>query len=177
MKVAMSYTPSELDRVTEELRICRLELAQARAAQEEAAESASAATSRAKRLSAQLRDLSLAANEHLEARFGDTKSFRAGRVASLIPGRRNSDDDDVSRIRASESFSGPWYLIQHPEVLANGRSPALHYLRHGAAAGFDPSPQFSTRDYLRSHPEVAKSGMNPLVHHLATQQQDSGTSL
>ena len=43
--------------------------------------------------------------------------------------------------------------------------PVQHYARHGAFAGFDPGPRFSTGAYLSANPNVAASGMNALVHY------------
>ena len=61
-------------------------------------------------------------------------------------------------------------------MAATGLPPALHYLRHGAAAGHDPGPKFSTSGYLRKNPEVAASGANPLVHHLEQQRRGGSGS-
>ncbi len=65
-------------------------------------------------------------------------------------------------------FNGAWYLRRHPEVVASGLTPAVHYLRHGAAAGFNPSADFNTSRYLAQHPAAARAGANPLLHHLDT---------
>ena len=58
--------------------------------------------------------------------------------------------------------------------MATGLPPALHYLRHGAAEGLDPSPRFDTTQYLADHPDVAASGANPLLHHLRLTRSRSG---
>ena len=170
----MAQTPSESDRVVEELRMCRLELAQVRAAQEETAETSASESRRLKRVSAQLNKLAETIDAHLDQHESEGKPARALRVGAKLVGRRSNEDDDAAMLRASDSFAGPWYLIQHPEVVASAQSAALHYLRHGAAAGFDPSPNFSTRDYLRAHPDVAEAGINPLVHYLTDERRNAG---
>lgn len=43
---------------------------------------------------------------------------------------------------------------------------ARHYLRHGAALGFSPSPLFDGPYYLANNPDVAAAGVNPLLHYL-----------
>lgn len=65
-------------------------------------------------------------------------------------------------IRASGLFDAEFYRAQVPEL---GRGdPVLHYLTHGAAAGRDPGPGFSTLYYRDRNPDAA--GMNPLLHYL-----------
>ncbi|MGA8611327.1 MAG: hypothetical protein WB760_06365 [Xanthobacteraceae bacterium] len=59
-----------------------------------------------------------------------------------------------------------WYLKRHPEVAASEIDPLDHYLRHGAAAGYDPHPTFCTTWYLHRYPDVAGAGINPLVHYV-----------
>jgi hypothetical protein len=69
-------------------------------------------------------------------------------------------------IRESGLFDADWYLARHPEAAAAGLPPELHYLRHGAASGLPPSPEFDGADYLSRHRDVAASGANPLLHFL-----------
>ncbi|WP_226629320.1 rhamnan synthesis F family protein [Alloyangia pacifica] len=70
----------------------------------------------------------------------------------------------AARIGRSPYFDRAWYVRRY---LSGTRpvSAALHYLREGAAAGFDPGPGFSTRGYLAAHPDVAAAGVNPLLHY------------
>ncbi len=63
-------------------------------------------------------------------------------------------------------FDARWYLAQDPEAAAAGGDPLRHFLRHGLAAGRDPSPLFSSEFYRASYPDVAASGLPPLVHYL-----------
>jgi SAM-dependent methyltransferase len=65
-------------------------------------------------------------------------------------------------LAASDLFDAAWYQAAHPEA----QDPIYHYLREGAAAGFDPSPRFNTRAYLSEHKDVAEVGVNPLIHYL-----------
>jgi len=51
-------------------------------------------------------------------------------------------------------------------VAASKINPLVHYIRHGAAEGRSPHPQFDTVWYLKNNPDVAASGMNPLAHYL-----------
>ncbi|ALJ39506.1 glycosyltransferase (plasmid) [Azospirillum brasilense] len=73
----------------------------------------------------------------------------------------------VRALYASGLFDPAFYWRHNPEAAAGGLDPALHYLRHGAAAGRDPGPDFSTAAYLAQHPEAAGSGVNPLLHAIA----------
>lgn len=44
--------------------------------------------------------------------------------------------------------------------------PAVHYLRHGAYEGRQPSTFFDSTYYLIAYPDIAANGLNPLVHYL-----------
>ena len=63
-------------------------------------------------------------------------------------------------------FNADWYLKHYPEAAAAGVSPLTHYLKSGAATGYDPHPMFCTTWYLDRYPDVAATGMNPLVHYV-----------
>jgi hypothetical protein len=62
-------------------------------------------------------------------------------------------------------FDAKWYLQRHLEAASSGLAPLTHYIRVGAAAGYDPHPMFCTSWYLERYPDIAKAGMNPLVHY------------
>lgn len=79
---------------------------------------------------------------------------------------QDAEHDQAGQLRASGLFDADWYLGTYPDVAASGEDPALHYLRHGAGEGRDPSPAFSTRAYTARHPELAVTAENPLLHHL-----------
>ena len=73
---------------------------------------------------------------------------------------------DYFTLAKSARFDADWYLGNYPDLLRLGVNPVLHYLRHGAAEGRAPSPEFSSRDYLSLNPDVAAAGLNPLVHYV-----------
>src|ERR1044071_7093853 len=66
-------------------------------------------------------------------------------------------------LRSSGLFEEDWYLSRYPHT--RGTDPVLHYLRHGAAEGLNPSRFFSTTKYLKNCPDVAAIGVNPLLHY------------
>jgi hypothetical protein len=63
-------------------------------------------------------------------------------------------------------FDANWYLRRYPEAAAAAGGPLSHYLKSGAAAGYDPHPMFCTSWYLERYPDVASVGMNPLAHYV-----------
>jgi len=69
---------------------------------------------------------------------------------------------EVSLIEQCPEFRPTWYVRHYPDAVSSGVHPALHYLRTGAARGYDPGPGFSTAAYLREHPWLEAT--NPLVH-------------
>jgi hypothetical protein len=69
-------------------------------------------------------------------------------------------------IKKSGLFSAAWYLTRYPDVAGAGIDPLLHYIQHGAAAGRDPGPDFSTKAYLKRNADVARTGINPLLHYI-----------
>ncbi|HMI20279.1 MAG TPA: sulfotransferase family protein [Sphingomonas sp.] len=56
---------------------------------------------------------------------------------------------DAALIRNSGLFDAEYYLARYPDVAASGLDPVDHYLRIGAAKGYDPSPLFDTGYYAR----------------------------
>jgi GT2 family glycosyltransferase len=67
-------------------------------------------------------------------------------------------------VASSKCFDADWYLANNPDVRAARYSPALHYLRHGAQEGRNPSENFDTEYYLARCPEALPPGFNPIVH-------------
>lgn len=95
---------------------------------------------------------------------------RISRNPSKGSGREATDDTTqikqlCSVISSSEFFDREFYLRQISNEALAGMDPAQHYACHGAFAGFDPGPRFSTEAYLSAYPDVAASGMNALVHY------------
>ncbi len=150
---------AQVAKLEEQLALCRRELAQVRQQQEDAAER----TSSNDRAAQRLRQLSTRLAQRLER--GESVAGRRGwlkrRVLSTMP--RTEEDADLAVLRSSDLVNAPWYLQRYPEVVSTGLSPALHYLRKGAAENKDPGPSFSTRKYVEQHPDMPP-GTNPVVH-------------
>jgi hypothetical protein len=72
----------------------------------------------------------------------------------------------IKTIRLSGEFDHDWYLKTYCDVASAGADPVEHYVRHGAADGRDPSPNFSTKGYLQAHADVRREGINPLLHYI-----------
>lgn len=161
---------SDVDEAVElraELTRCRHELAAARDQHEACAER----DTEHDRAVAQ----SLAISQLLDARLTSHENLASGPKGWLkrrvMPNAATAEElEDVRELRASALFDGAWYLRTYPEVVTTGLSPALHYLRLGAAEGKDPGPEFSTTHYLGRHPLVARRKANPLLNHLRTHQ-------
>jgi hypothetical protein len=56
---------------------------------------------------------------------------------------------DADLIRASNLFDTDWYLARYPDVRDSGMDPVDHYVRVGAARGYNPHPLFHTLHYAR----------------------------
>ena len=69
-------------------------------------------------------------------------------------------------IRRSGLFDVKYYRLQCSDDAMARRTPILHYILRGAAAGLDPNPLFDTSYYLEQYPDVAASGKNPFVHFI-----------
>src|SRR3954468_910001 len=74
-------------------------------------------------------------------------------------------------VRRSGLFDAAWYLKEYPDVAAQKIDPLLHYLRHGAHEGRDPSSMFSTWGYVERYPEACTEGVNPLIYFLTRGRQ------
>lgn len=90
---------------------------------------------------------------------------RAGDVPDLV---RSTIDQlrDIWIARAiAPHFDRAYYLSQcsDPSKVAD---PALDYVRRGARAGLDPSPDFSTTFYRQKYGDVRQSGNNPFWHYV-----------
>ena len=68
-------------------------------------------------------------------------------VAVAPPAPDPSGDADL--IRNSGLFDIEYYRARYPDAAASGLDPVDHYLRIGAAKGYDPSPLFDTGYYAR----------------------------
>ncbi len=101
-------------------------------------------------------------------RAGDSIASRllARLRRQAVTNRQRREAERAELIRASGLFDSAWYLRRYQDVREAGIDPAIHYLRHGATEGRDPSPQFSTAAYRQRYLDVATAGVNPLVHFL-----------
>jgi len=151
----------EIAKLTESLRLTQAELAKARFQLEGLMEeSASAADS-----AARARLLAEATAEGL-AKVSTSGDGMRGWVKRRLM-RYLANDAETAEIKileASPLFDAPWYLVNHPDAAATAMTPALHYLREGAAKNLDPGPSFRTRAYKEAHPDLGTE--NPLLHHL-----------
>jgi hypothetical protein len=149
------------------LRLCQRELAQVREAQEPLQEQLAEVRHELELTRGRLSTLARAAAEDLlmlprsDALLDRGYRWVRRRKLARLPEWR-----DAQEVQQSSFFDAGWYLENHPAAAASGLPPALHYVRHGAAEGFDPGPRFSTTGYLSSHPKAAKAGVNPLLHYL-----------
>jgi hypothetical protein len=76
-------------------------------------------------------------------------------------------------VRRCKLFDAAWYIACHPELAETGQDPVLHYLRVGAAQGFDPGPWFDTTAYLRRNAGLDPAHTPPLLHAIETGQADA----
>ncbi len=94
--------------------------------------------------------------------------YLAERTPLLRRWMRRRDNARIERfaaiIRASGLFEEEWYPSRYPHT--RGTDPVMHYLRHGAAEGLNPSRIFSTTKYLKNYPDVVASRLNPFVHYV-----------
>jgi len=97
--------------------------------------------------------------------------FRMAWAVKLLSEPRTRANQKI--IRASGLFDAAWYATTYPDISASKMPPIVHYLKHGAAEGRDPSPQFSTRAYLWKHPHLDPNKENPLVHSIQEASRSS----
>ena len=73
---------------------------------------------------------------------------------------------DLRDVRDSGFFDAEWYATVYPEVGRSGMDPLRHFVRAGAARGFDPGPRFSTGFYVDHTPDAAGRDTNALLHYV-----------
>ncbi len=73
---------------------------------------------------------------------------------------------DLRDVRNSGFFDAGWYETVYPEVPRSGMDPLHHFVRIGAAHGFDPGPRFSTGFYVDHAPDAAGRDTNALLHYV-----------
>ncbi|GAA1521852.1 hypothetical protein GCM10009788_27160 [Nocardioides humi] len=155
----------QTSRLQEALDTCQRELAAVRKQQEADRE----LIARGARAEEQLVKLSTVLDAYLVQRERRARWWGPLRPLVRPDAPTRSERADLALIHGSGLVDGPWYLRTYPATADKGLSPALHYLRRGAAAGKDPGPGFSTRAYRRQHPELPLD-VNPLVHHLRSRR-------
>jgi hypothetical protein len=163
----MSTDAVDTARLEESLRRCRLELAAARERDEVLSENQAAADRARDQLAELARNLDARLTRY-ERRSAGLRGWVKRRLIKTAA--TPQEVADALELRRSRLFDGVWYLSTYPEVARSGLSPALHYLRHGAAEGKDPGPEFSTNSYSARHPQIVRTGANPLLNHLRTGQ-------
>lgn len=163
----MSTDAVDTARLEESLRQCRAELAAVREREEALAED----RAEADRARDQLAELARRVDVYLTRSEWSPAGLRGWVKRRLVRSVASQGEAAAAKeLRKSGLFDGAWYLSTYPEVAETGLSPALHYLRHGAAEGKDPGPEFSTKHYLGRHRQLARIGTNPLLNHLRTGQ-------
>jgi len=73
---------------------------------------------------------------------------------------------DVATIEESGLFDEAWYYSNYPDVAATRISGVVHYVKHGAAEGRNPTNSFDTRLYRRLKSAVIEPGRNPFAHFI-----------
>ncbi|CAN5495726.1 hypothetical protein BH10ACT10_BH10ACT10_16680 [soil metagenome] len=168
----------EVDVLREELRLCRLELAQVQAESERVLEDH--ARVRRGRRKAQ-KEAAVLARALAEVLYRELRQRVEGggrwgrrRSSDQNPGSVSQDEwQQVMLLHRARHFHAAWYLRQNLTVARQGIEPALHFLRFGVIEGRDPGPHFDVRDYLLEHPDVRASGQNPVVHAISAQDLDA----
>jgi hypothetical protein len=87
----------------------------------------------------------------LRARLAELEVQRAA-TSFLANAIGFSEKAWANLITQSGLFDSKWYLARYPDVREAGVDPAVHYLRHGAAEGRQPSPHFGTEPASQSEP-------------------------
>jgi hypothetical protein len=170
--------PDERDaligRLTEELRMVRQELADARRALEKPESQVTRLRARRNKAERTAGVLSEALATHLrrEASRKEANRRLLGRLRHEYP--TPDEAEQVELLRSSPLFDAAWYLRSHHDVVRSGDEPALHFLRHAVNPSRSPSDDFDTAAYIEDHPEVLELGVNPLVHYLSTPQGRAG---
>jgi GT2 family glycosyltransferase len=98
-----------------------------------------------------------------DSRVSGSSFFR--RLARSFRHRRR-EHPNVDVVRRTELFDAAWYLATYPDAASSSGDPAVHYLRKGAARGYNPGPDFDGEWYLQHYPDVVRLAVNPLVHYV-----------
>ena len=165
--MSVEASDGRLERLTEEVRLLRAELAAVRAGQEEQEQrEARLRSSRAKAVKA-ADVIAQALADRLRIDAAST-SPRRGLLQRRTDGPTPEEQQQLELIRSSPLFDAAWYLRHHLDVVRSGQEPALHFLRNPIRPLRQPGPDFDTAQYYDDHPELLDSGVNPLVHFLSS---------
>lgn len=72
----------------------------------------------------------------------------------------------VKLIEDSGLFDVAWYRQTYGKGRQEIMPPIEHYLRLGAAKGYEPNPAFNGAQYRQQHMGRHEDGLNPLVHYI-----------
>jgi hypothetical protein len=118
-------------------------------------------------------DRSLVDIAHLTALLkydnGKTKGLKGKRLQNIE--QQQAITQQIIRIARSGLFDSAWYLSQYPDVSECKLEPIEHYVRHGAAEGRWPNPDFDGTQYIAEHLGDAATPVNPLLHFLDSTEQ------
>jgi hypothetical protein len=145
-------TPDPEQALVESLRLARRELKLARGEQEAAVETLQRVRRQRHALRDEVRLYSDALADLLsKAWWADQQSERTrpGLLRRRTSGPEPAADAEadpalVAEVEAASGFDAGSYLRQHPELIAEGISPAVHYVRSGGRARHDAGPDVDT---------------------------------
>jgi hypothetical protein len=165
--MSVQASDGQLERLTEEVRLLRAELAAVRSAQEDQEQrEARLRASRTKAVkAADVLAQTLAERLRIEAA---ATSSRGGLLRRRTGAPTPEEQQQLELIRSSSLFDAGWYLRHHLDVVRSGQEPALHFLRNPMQPMRQPGPDFDTAQYYDDHPELLDSDTNPLVHFLSS---------
>lgn len=102
--------------------------------------------------------------------------FKFCKVASLSSGDADrivfEEEDEKGSVKKyalplnPSEFNVAWYLHRYPDVRKSRMDPWQHYIKHGAAEGREPGPNFNTPHYLRQCNAAFENRVPALVHYL-----------
>ncbi len=73
---------------------------------------------------------------------------------------------EVKLIKRSALFDVEWYIDRYLKKNEAESDPVKHYVKKGAALGYNPSSTFDTFSYIQCKSKVMNSGINPFVSYI-----------
>ena len=95
-------------------------------------------------------------------------NFKKSSKAKSSDSNSASPMEQIELIKKSGLFDTTWYADVYDDVRKAGIDPIVHYVRHGAAEGRNPSPGFNTLEYQNAHPSLQDQGINAFFHAIQT---------